>query len=136
MIKRIARYKSGLAGLAVLCAGSAWLMRAAGERKITSQKDLIGFTIGDDYHMANYTQISTMLKKWSTETDRMKLVSIGNTEEGRVQYMAIISAPENLAKLDHYKEISHKLAIADGVSDEEAHNLAQEGKAVVWIHAA
>src|SRR5258708_36494087 len=47
--------------------------------------------------------------------------------------MAIISAPENLAKLDNYKEISHKLAIADGVSDEEAHKLAKEGKAVVWI---
>ncbi len=72
------------------------------QTKITPQKDIIGFTIGDDYHMASYTQISTLLKKWDEESDRLKVVSIGNTEEGRPQYMAIISSPANMQKLDHW----------------------------------
>src|SRR5665213_326374 len=63
----------------------------------------------------------------------MKLVEIGKTAEGRTQLMAIISSPANLAKLDHYKEISRKLAMAEGLTDEEAHALAHEGKAIVWI---
>ena len=100
--------------------------------KITTQKDLIGFTIGDDYHMASYTQISTMLKKWETESDRLKVVSIGNTEEGRPQYMAIISSPANMKKLDHWKEISQKMARAR-MSPDDARALAKEGRAVIWI---
>ncbi len=63
----------------------------------------------------------------------MRLVDIGRTAEGRAQYMAILSSPENLARLDHWREISERLAHADGVSKEEARRLAQEGRAIVWI---
>lgn len=64
---------------------------------------------------------------------RLKLVDIGKTEEGRTQYMLIISSPENLKNLDKYKAISQQLAHAEGLTDEQAHALANEGKAVVWI---
>src|SRR6478735_3520684 len=47
--------------------------------------------------------------------------------------MAIITAPENFKKLDRYKEISRRLALAEGLTDDQAHALAKEGKAVVWI---
>ena len=40
---------------------------------------------------------------------------------------------ENLKKLDHYKDISRRLALAEGLTDDQAHALAKEGKAVVWI---
>src|ERR1019366_4112282 len=105
---------------------------AAPERKISTPKELIGFSIGDDYHMANYSQLTTLWKKWETESDRLKVVSIGNTAEGRPQLMAIITSPANLAKLDHYRDISVKLAHAE-LSEAEAAKLAKEGKAVVWI---
>lgn len=101
--------------------------------KITPAKEIIGFSIGDDYHMANYTQLSTLWQKWEKETDRMKVVTIGTTGEGRPQYMAIISSPENLKNLEHYREISVKLAHAEGLSEADAHKIADEGKAVVWI---
>jgi len=101
--------------------------------KITPAKDLIGFSIGDDYHMATYTQLELLWKKWVTESDRMKLVDIGKTAEGRPQYMCIISTPENLKKLDQYKEISQKLALAESLTDVQARDLAQKGKAIIWI---
>ena len=63
----------------------------------------------------------------------MQLVDIGRTEEGRAQWMAVISAPENLTQLDRYKDISRRLALAEGLTDEQARALAAEGKAVVWI---
>ena len=63
----------------------------------------------------------------------MKLVDIGPTAENRRQYMAIISSPGNIQRLDHYKDISRRLARAEGLTDEQAHTLASEGKAVVWI---
>ena len=63
----------------------------------------------------------------------MKVVEIGKTAEGRPQLMAIITSPENHKKLDRYKEISRRLAHAEGLTDEQAHALAREGKGVVWI---
>jgi hypothetical protein len=85
---------------------------AASPRRITTPKEAIGFNIGDDYHLANYVQLTAYWQTLAKESDRMKLVDIGPTAEGRRQYMAIISSPENIAKLDHYKEISAKLARA------------------------
>ena len=63
----------------------------------------------------------------------MRVVEIGKTAEGRPQLMAIITSPENFKKLDRYKDISKKLALAEGVTDDQARALAREGKGVVWI---
>ena len=115
----------------VLCGLSAATIGFA-QPKITPAKDIIGFTLGDDYRMANYTQLSTLMQKWASESDRIKLVSIGTTEEGRTEYMAIMSSPANLAKLDHYKDISQKMA-RGRITPEQAAAFAKEGKAVVWL---
>ena len=107
--------------------------QTAPERTIATPREAFGFNIGDDFHMANYVQLTSYWKTLAQQSDRMKLVDIGPTAEGRRQYMAIISAPENLQKLVHFREIARKLAHADGLTDAEAHALAEEGKAVVWI---
>ncbi len=101
--------------------------------RITTPKQEFGFDIGDDYRLANYTQLVAYWKKLATESDRMKLVSVGGTAEGREMYMAIITSPENQANLNRYKDISRRLALAEGLTDAEARALAREGKAVVWI---
>ena len=108
-----------------LCAQSA--------PQITTPQEALGFNLGDDYMVANYTQLEAYWKKLASESDRMKLVSIGKTEEGRDQWMAIISSPENIRNLDKYKQIARRLALSEGVSEDQAHQLAAEGKAVVWI---
>src|ERR1700716_919326 len=81
----------------------------AAPRKITTPKEAIGFNMGDDYMMANYTQATAYIQKLATESDRMKLVDLGPTAEGRRQYMVIVSSPENLAKLDRYKKNAPQL---------------------------
>src|SRR5271169_5576726 len=110
--------------VALIMAGSP--LAAQSTRRITTPSAQLGFNIGDDYQVANYTQLEAYWKKIATESDRMKLVDIGPTEEGRHQYMAIISSPENIKKLDHYKEISQRLAHAEGLTEAQAHALARE----------
>ena len=100
---------------------------------VDSPKQFLGFNIGDDYQVASYSQLEAYWKKLATQSDRMKLVDIGKTAEGRTQYMAIISAPANLKNLARYQGISRKLAHAEGVSEPEARLLAREGKSIVWI---
>ncbi|MEK6301954.1 MAG: M14 metallopeptidase family protein [Acidobacteriota bacterium] len=103
------------------------------QTKITSPKEQLGFNFGDDYQLANYVQLVEYWKRLDQQSDRMSLVEIGKTAEGRTMLMAIITSPENHKKLDRYKEISQRLATAEGLTDDQARALAAEGKAVVWI---
>jgi len=106
---------------------------AQAQGRITSPKEQFGFNIGDDYVLANYTQYVDYLKKLDAESDRMTVEEIGTSSEGRPIYLAIITSPENLKNLARYKEISQRLAHAEGLTEEQARALAAEGKAVVWI---
>jgi hypothetical protein len=109
------------------------LIKPAGGKTVTSPKEYFGFDMGEDYCLANYKQMVSYWKKIEGQTDRMKVVSIGKTEDGRDQLMAIVTSPANHKKLDRYREIARRMARVEGVSAEEARALAEEGKAVVWL---
>jgi len=99
---------------------------------IPTPKEFFGFNIGDDYQLANFTQTEAYIKKLA-ESPRAKYVDIGLTEEGRHQFMLVISSPDNIKNLEKYRAISQKMAHAEGLTDDEAHKLSQDGKVVVWI---
>lgn len=101
-------------------------------QQVPTPKEHFGFNIGDDYQLANYTQTEAYMQKLAA-SPRVKMTDIGLTEEGRHQFLTVISSPENIRNLDKYKEISRKLGHAEGLTDEEARKLAEEGKAIVWI---
>jgi len=100
---------------------------------VTTPKQQFGHEIGADYVLPNYTQLMEYWRKLENESPRIKVVEIGKTAEGRPQLMSIITSPENHVRLDHYKSISKRLAMAEGLTDEQARALAREGKAVIWI---
>ncbi|WP_443478292.1 M14 metallopeptidase family protein [Novosphingobium aerophilum] len=102
---------------------------------VTAPEKVVGGTVGADYFLADYTRISAWLMQVARESDRIKLVSIGKTAEGREQYMAVVSAPDNIRNLDKYRRIAQQLALAKGLDDEAAKTLAAEGKAMVWMDA-
>ena len=111
----------------------AGLTTVPAQSKLTSPKEQFGFAIGDDYQLVNYTQYEAYLKKLDQQSDRLQVVEMGRSAEGRPMYLAIISSPDNQKRLGRYKEISRRLATAEGLDDEQARALAREGRAVVWI---
>jgi hypothetical protein len=100
---------------------------------LTTPKEEWGHDIGDDYFLVNYQQLVAYWKTLEQQSPRIHLVEIGRSSENRPMYTAVITSPGNYSKIDRYREISRRLAGADGVSDDEARALAKEGKAVVWI---
>ena len=120
--------KTVLFGLMVLGTISGTLAQG-----VTSPKDHFGFAMGTDYHLATFDQTEEYFKKIASESDRIKLVSIGKTAENNEQHMLIVTSPENHKNLDQFKETSVKLARAEGITEQEARALSKSGKAVVWI---
>ncbi len=116
---------------ALVLAASVFALPMSGQ--VPTPESVIGWKLGADYKLADYEQISAYFRQLDAATDRMQLFEIGTTAEGRTMLLAAISSEANLARLDHWKEVSRRLAMADGLSDAEARSLAKEGKAVVWI---
>jgi Zinc carboxypeptidase len=106
---------------------------AGAQGHVTSPKEFFGHNIGDDYWLPNYDQFLAYWRKTVKETDRMQIVELGKSSEGRPQLAAIITAPENFKLLAKYKDISMRLAKGEGLTDAQAHELAKEGKSVVWF---
>jgi len=105
---------------------------------LTSPKEEWGHNVGDDYFLANYKQLDTYWHKLEKQSNRIHVVEIGKTAENRPHLMAIITSPENYAKLERYKSISSQLSHAQTptgqpLTDAAAQALAKEGKAVIWI---
>jgi len=122
----------GLAASAALPAQSRSTSRNA-PSPITSPLAQFGHNIGDDYFLVNYSQMIDYWQKLDRQSDRMKMVRIGTTAEGRPMWMAIITSPENHRKLPLYQDISRRLALAENLTDSAARSLASQGKSIVWI---
>ena len=89
---------AAFAGALVTCAVSAPSAQTKAPA-ITSPKQFFGFNIGDDYQLATYDQFVEYWQKIDKESNRMQVIEIGKTEEGRPHLAAIITAPENFAKV-------------------------------------
>lgn len=102
-------------------------------QSVPSPKEILGFDVGSDYHLATYTQAIAYFEALENASDRIKLFDAGKTSMGQTMTYAVISAPENLKNLDNYKGIARKLTSAKGLSSAAAAELVDEGKAIVYI---
>jgi hypothetical protein len=101
--------------------------------QVPAPQDVIGFTLGSDYQLANYDQVLAYLRALASASDRVVLEEIGKSTLGKPMVLAFISTPENLRKRERYREINRRLALAKDLSQDEAQALAAEGVATVWI---
>ena len=102
--------------------------------EIPSPESVLGFEVGADFKLASYEESIRYFRRLDASSDQLRLVQAGRTSEGRPWYMALISAPENLAGIERFRDISLQLAHPDGVPEEEARRLSREGKAFVDIN--
>jgi hypothetical protein len=99
----------------------------------TPPDKFLGHKVGEDRKLADYTQIKAYFEKLAQESSKIKLFTIGESVLKKPMIMAAISTPENLAKLDRWREITHKLRDPRTTPVDEARKLAKEGKAIVLI---
>src|ERR1700680_1131648 len=86
-------------------------------------ESVLGHKPGDDFYLATYDESLGYFQKLAKATDKLKLVHVGKTTQGRDWYIAIVSSAKNLAALDQYKDTARRLALVKGLSDAQAHDL-------------
>jgi hypothetical protein len=104
-----------------------------GEVRLPTPESVLGFRPGADYKLATYDQSVDYFKKVAAASKYVKLLEAGKTSQGRTMYYALVSSPDNLGKVDRYREIARRLAHPQGLTDAAARKLAHDGKAFVHI---
>jgi hypothetical protein len=102
-------------------------------QEIPTPESVLGFEVGADFHLAGYEQALEYFQRLDAASDRVQLVEVGRTSEGRPWYLALISSAENLRNVDRYREIALRLAYPGEMTEAEARGLAREGKAIVHV---
>jgi len=98
---------------------------------ITHPDEFLGFGIGE--RVAAPWQITSALKTWSTQSDRIKVVEYARTHENRPLHAVFISTPDNINNLDEIKKNISALADARSTSDRDAKSIIDDMPAVAWM---
>ena len=81
----------------------------------------------------DYTKdINAYMRLLASKSPRVKVISIGKSEEGREMLVVFVTDEANMARLDRYREITARLADPRGLSEAEAQKLIAEGKPIYW----
>lgn len=99
------------------------------DESITSPDELLGQAVGT--RLAHHAEIVACFERWAAESDRMQLVPMGRTHEGRALIHAVVSSPANLARLDDQLAAMSRLADPRGLSDDSSALAA--AKPVAWM---
>lgn len=117
-----------LASALPLAAGlPAGLLPAADHRPEVPQPDL-----GARY-TPHHALVAYARNLAAAAPDRVRITTQNLTEEGREQILLVISAPENLKRLDELKALNAKLADPRRCPEEEARRIAETSPAFVWL---
>src|SRR4029078_1723486 len=87
---------------------------------VPTPDSVFGFAPGADYKLATYDQSVDYFKKVAASSKFVVRIEAGPTSQGRTMYFALVSSPDNLSKIDRYREIARRLAHPDGLSEAEA----------------
>ncbi len=97
----------------------------------TPQK-ILGYPIGTPDKLTYTKDIYRYMRELERASNRVKVFTIGRSEEGRETLLVVISDEANLAELDRYKAIAAKLAGPRKITADEAQKLINEGVPMYW----
>ncbi len=127
---------AGLHSLLALTLASAFAIAPQGQAQtaapaqLTSPEKFFGFQMGADRKLANWDKLHEYYELLARSSNRVKLVELGKSSEGRPFIALFISSPANLAKFEQYRQTNARLADARGIAEAEARKLVADGRAV------
>lgn len=103
---------------------------------VPTPRDYLGYTVGTPEILTYPEDIYGYMRSVAAATDRVKVLSIGETEEGREMILVIVADEETIADLDRYKEMLTRLADPRKTPEEEAKRIIQGAKPIYYATGA
>jgi hypothetical protein len=103
---------------------------------VPAPEDVLGFRPGDDRKLASWAQTVEYFRRLSQASPRVRFEELGRTTLGAPFVLATVSSPENLARLEEFRQIQQRLADPRRLgarADRRAEELIALGRSVVLI---
>ena len=92
----------------------------------------LGHIIGAPDVLDHVAEINAYMRLLASKSPRVRVFSMGTSEEGREMILVAIADESTIQNLDHYRQITARLADPRGLSEADAQSLIQQGKPIYW----
>lgn len=116
----------------IVCLFTIQGVSLAFSENIPDPETFFGHRPGADYKLIRWEKIYEYFNILGKASNRIIVQELGKTTMGNPFILAVISSPENLDRLDIYKDIAEQLA-KGRISDKEAISLAEKGKTIALV---
>lgn len=103
---------------------------------VPSPQKILGYAIGTPGKLSYTKDIDRYYRALAAASPRVKVFPVGKSEEGREMLLVAVSDETNISQLDHYRDITGRLADPRKLSDDQAQQLIGEGKPFYWASAS
>ncbi len=92
-----------------------------------------GYIAGADGHLTYAEDVARYLRALEAASPRIKVMSMGKSEEGREMIVAVVSDEQTIANLDHYRDITRRLSDPRTLDEAQAQKLIETGKPIYYL---
>jgi hypothetical protein len=110
------------------------LVRTAGSAEPPSPESFLGFRVGEDRKLADWTQAVAYFQVLAAASPRLRVEEVGKTTEGRPFLVVTITSEANMARLEEIRRANQSLADPRGLAEAEGERLVASGKTIVALN--
>src|SRR3954466_7418107 len=100
---------------------------------IPSPKDVLGHHIGEPKKLTYYSDILKYYRALAAASPRVKVISIGKSNEGRDLVVVFVGADESITNLETYRGYLAQLADPRKISDAQAKEIVAKAKPIYHL---
>jgi hypothetical protein len=108
--------------------------RAAFAEGVPSPDAFLGFHVGADRTLADWTQMTAYLQRLAETSPRVRVEEVGKTTDGRPFLVVTITSEANMARLEEIRRDNLRLADPRGLKPAEAEALIARGRTIVALN--
>src|SRR4051812_30146599 len=104
--------------------------------KVPTPLKFFGYIAGAEGRLTYSEDVNRYMRALEAASPRVKVFSIGKSEEGREMILVAIANEQTIAALGRYREITRMLSDPRKIGEENATKLVAEGKPFYWLTGA
>ena len=93
----------------------------------------LGYVPGTVGRLSKTAELNRYFRAVAAASPRVRVFSLGTSEEGREMLVAAVSSEANLARLEEYRGMAGRLADPRGLAEAERARVAQQAKPIYWL---
>ncbi|MGH9834118.1 MAG: M14 family zinc carboxypeptidase [Blastocatellia bacterium] len=102
---------------------------------VPSPKDTLGYHIGTPKKLTRTAEIYKYYRELAAKSPRVKVINIGQTDEGRECLIAIVANEETIKNIENYRGYLAQLADPRKVNDAQAQEIIAKAKPIYHLMA-